>query len=64
MVQCLRIISEPLVTYEITGVQEFLLFNYHGVKTSEPRFTRAVDTMLGGHCSDRGWLTQFITARK
>jgi hypothetical protein len=54
-----RIISEPLVTYEITGVQEFLLFNYHGVKTSEPRFTRAVDAWLGGDCNDGGWLTEF-----
>jgi hypothetical protein len=49
------------VVYEITGVQEFLLFNYHGVKTSEPRFTRAVDTILGGNCSDPGWLTPFTT---
>ena len=43
------------VVYEITGVQEFLLFNYHGVKTSEPRYTWATDTVFGP-CSDRGWL--------
>jgi hypothetical protein len=54
-----KIISEPLVVYEITGVQEFLLFNYHGVKTSEPRFTYAVDNMYGDNCNSKGWLLPF-----
>jgi hypothetical protein len=50
------------VMYRITQVNKFLLFNYHGVKTSEPRKTEAhyVDASsfasFLGTCNDAGWL--------
>ena len=48
------------VVYKITHVEKFLLFNYHGVKTSEPRKTPGdyVENYwgFGGTCNDSGWL--------